>query len=201
MSKNKSLSNISRSLHRDLGYFFIGITLIYAITGFILSARGLGWFKYDYNFQTNISKNISSEHFKENLISEAKSGKLDYIYKLGTKSVVEKNIKRLTFSKEENNTLYFDYKYMHVIYNKNSGETNIDYKSYPAFLQIFISSHLSTNNRAWYYLAMVYSVVLAFFALSAMVMVKGKYGFKKRGLSIMLAGIITVIIFLFFSFS
>ncbi len=201
MLKNKSLSNISRSLHRDLGYFFIGITLIYAITGFILSARGLGWFKYDYNFRTNISKNISSENFKEKLISEAKGRKLDYIYKLGTKDVVEKNIKRLTFLKEENSTLYFDYKYMHVIYNKNSGETNINYKSYPAFLQIFISSHLSTNNRAWYYLAMVYSVVLAFFALSAMVMVKGKYGFKKRGLSIMLAGIITVVIFLFFSFT
>jgi hypothetical protein len=201
MSKKKSLSNISRSLHRDLGYFFIGITLIYAITGFILSARGLGWFKYDYNFQTNISKNISSDDFKEKLITEAKNGKLDYIYKVGTKSVVEKNIKRLTFSKEENDTLYFDYKYMHVIYNKNSGEANIDYKSYPAFLQMFISSHLSSNNRAWYYLALVYSIVLAFFALSAIVMVKGKYGFKKRGLSLMLAGILTVAIFLFFSFS
>jgi hypothetical protein len=66
---------------------------------------------------------------------------------------------------------------------------------------MFISSHLSTNNKAWYYLAMVYSVVLAFFALSAIVMVKGKYGFKKRGLSLMLAGILTVGFFLFISFS
>jgi len=201
MSKKKSLSNISRSLHRDLGYFFIGITLIYAITGFILSARSLGWFKYDYNFQTNISKSISIEDFKEKLIGEAKSGKLDYIYKFGSKDVVQRYIKRLTFTKEENDTLYFDYKYMHVIYNQNSGDTNIEYKSYPSFLQMFIVSHLSTNNKAWYYLAMVYSVVLAFFALSAMVMVKGKYGFKKRGLSLMLAGIFTVIVFLFLSFS
>lgn len=201
MSKKKSLSTISRSLHRDLGYFFIGITLIYAITGFILSARGLGWFKYDYNFQTNISKNISTDEFKENLISEAKNGKLDYIYKIGAKDVVEKNIKRLTFSKEENSTLYFEHKYMHVVYNKNSGEININYKAYPALLQIFISSHLSTNNRAWYYLAMGYSVVLAFFALSAMVIVKGKYGFKKRGLTLMLVGIITVGVFLFCSFN
>ena len=201
MSKRKSLSNISRSLHRDLGYFFIGITLIYAITGFVLSARGLGWFKYEYNFQTNIAKNIASENFKEKLINETKDGKLDYIYKLGTKDVVLRNIKRLTFTKNENKTLYFDYKYMHVVYNQSSGSTDIKYKSYPTFLQIFISSHLATNNKAWYYLAMIYSVVLAFFALSAIVIVKGKYGFKKRGLSLMLAGIITILIFLFLSFS
>ncbi|RXJ80093.1 hypothetical protein [Arcobacter sp. F2176] len=201
MSKKKSLSNKARSLHRDLGYFFIGISLIYAITGFILSARGLGWFKYEYTFQTNISKNISSDDFKEKLISEAKIGKLDYIYKVGSKSTVEKNISRLNFVKQENSTLFFDYKYMHIIYNQTSGETNIKYISYPAFLQMFINSHLSTNNRAWYYLAMVYSIVLAFFALSAIVMVKGKYGFKKRGFLLMLTGIFTVVIFLALSFS
>lgn len=201
MSKKKSLSNISRSLHRDLGYFFIGITLIYAITGFILSARGLGWFKYDYNFQTNISKSISIDNFKKKLIEEAKDGKLDYIYKFGTKDVVERNINRLVFIKEENKVLYFDYKYMHIDYHINSGLTNIIYRSYPPFLQLFIGSHLSTNNKVWFYLAMVYSIVLAFFALSAIVMVKGKYGFKKRGLFLMLAGIITVVIFLSFSFS
>ncbi|PLY07022.1 MAG: hypothetical protein C0625_07455 [Arcobacter sp.] len=201
MKKKQSLSNKARSLHRDLGYFFIGITLIYAISGFVLSARGLGWFKYDYNFQTNISKNISSDDFKEKLIEEAKDGKLDYIYKFGTKDVVKRNIKRLVFKKEENKILYFDYKYMHINYHINSGLTNIKYNSYPAFLQLFISSHLSTNNKVWFYLAMVYSIVLAFFALSAIVMVKGKYGFKKRGLFLMLAGIITVMVFLFFSFS
>jgi uncharacterized protein len=201
MSKKKSLSNKARSLHRDLGYFFIGITLIYAITGFILSARGLGWFKYEYNFQTNISKNISSDDFTKKLIEEAKNGKIDYIYKFGAKDVVERNINRLVFTKEENQTFYFDYKYMNVEYNLNTGNTNIKYKAYPAFLQMFISSHLSTNNKAWYYLAMVYSIVLAFFALSAIVMVKGKYGFKKRGLSLMLAGILTVGFFLFISFS
>jgi len=46
---------------------------------------------------------------------------------------------------------------------------------------------------------MFYSVVLSFFAISAMFMVKGKYGFKRRGVYLMFAGIIVVVGFLVIS--
>jgi hypothetical protein len=197
----KTKKNLARSLHRDLGYFFIGITLIYAITGFVLSVRGLGWFKEEYIFKTMLTQNIQIENFKEKLIIEAKAGKLDEIYSIETAKTVERNINRMGFIDKTGDTLLFKYKERLIInYDQISGQTNVYYKAYPKYLQLFISAHLATNNYVWYYLAMIYSVVLAFFAISAIFIVKGKYGFKRRGLALCLAGIILVLIFIYFSF-
>ena len=200
MSKKKSLSNISRTLHRDLGYFFIGITLIYAITGFVLSVRGLGWFKEVYKFETTITQNIPIENFKKSLLKEARDGKLNYIYHIETKKIVEKNIKKLVFVEKKEDILFFESKYLNINYNQNTGLSQIKYKAYPAYLQLFITSHLSTNNTPWFYIGLIYSLVLAFFALSSIVMVKGKYGFEKRGIYLSLAGMATVVVFIFISF-
>lgn len=197
----KIKKNLARSLHRDLGYFFIGITLIYAITGFVLSVRGLGWFKEEYVFKTLLTQNIQIENFKEKLISEAKAGKLDEIYASETAKTVERNINRMGFIEKTDDKLLFKYKERLIIkYDQMSGQTDVYYKAYPKYLQLFISAHLSTNNYVWYYLAMIYSVVLAFFAISAIFIVKGKYGFKKRGLVLCLAGIVVVLVFIYFSF-
>lgn len=198
--KKKSLSNISRSLHRDLGYFFIGITLIYAITGFILSARGLGWFKEEYNIQTSISKNIAIEDFKKSFLLELKSEKFEDIYNLVTKDLIERRVNRLAFLDKKNDIYFFEEKSLKIEYNFHNGNLNLNYKTYPTYLQIFISSHLSNDKKAWFYLALVYSVVLSFFAVSAMFIVKGKYGFKKRGVYLCLLGMLTIIFFLYLSF-
>lgn len=196
-----AINNLLRSLHRDLGYFFIGVTLIYSISGFILSVRGLGWFKEEYTFKTMINKNIAIENFQKVLISEAKKGKLDYIYTTETKKIVEININRLSFRKKEENILYFKYaKNLNIAYNTLSGATDIYYKAYPPYIEIFIRSHLSTNDNVWFYLSMTFSIVLAFLAISAIFMVKGKYGFKRRGIYLTTFGILTIFVFMYFSF-
>lgn len=200
MAKKKSLSNIARTLHRDLGYFFIGVTLLYAITGFILSVRGLGWFKEVYKFETTISQNIPIDKFKTQLLTEAKNGRLSYIYKTETKKVVKKNIKRLVFVEKQNKTLLFHSKYLKLNYNPNTGLTHIEYKAYPAYLQVFLSAHLSSNNTPWFYMGIIYSLVLAFFAISSLFMVKGKYGFERRGIYLFGLGILSVAFFIFISF-
>lgn len=194
-------NNLLRSLHRDLGYLFIGVTLIYSVTGFILSARGLGWFKEEYSFKTILERNVAIENFKENLIYEAEKGKLDYIYTTETQKALKININRLSFIKKENNRLYFEYaQNLKIIYNVIDGKTDIYYKAYPPYIEIFIRSHLSTNNNIWYYLAMIYSIVLAFFAFSGIVIVRGKHSFKKRGVYLTAIGVFTIFIFLYFSF-
>lgn len=193
--------SLSRNLHRDLGYFFIGITLIYAITGFVLSARGLGWFKNEYRFTTTIEKNIPIEDFKSVLLEEARDGKLDYIYSTETAKVVQRNINRLVFMDKKGDILVFGSRKNFLInYNPIDGKAEVYYKAYPKYLQLFITAHLATNNYVWYYLAMIYSVVLAFFAISAIYIVKGKYGFRKRGALLTTLGVLTVFIFVYISF-
>ena len=56
-----------RSLHRDLGYFVIGLTLIYALSGIVLSGRGLGWLEQDFKSQAVINQNISKVIYMINL--------------------------------------------------------------------------------------------------------------------------------------
>ena len=75
-----AFSNKIRSLHRDLGYFVIGLTLIYAITGIVLSGRGLGWFKVEFKDSAVIEKNISKDSFNEEFKKVVLQGKVKEVF-------------------------------------------------------------------------------------------------------------------------
>ena len=64
MSKKQSFSHIMRSLHRDLGYFVIGLTLIYTITGIVLSGRALGWLEQTYVRHTKTIYRVEFQAYK-----------------------------------------------------------------------------------------------------------------------------------------
>jgi len=197
--KKKSIDQWMRSLHRDLGYFTIGLTLIYALSGIVLSVRGLGWFKQEIHTQIVMSSNISKETFNKKFIEEIKKGNLSLVFQKKMYPKIEKRL-RLKLEEETLNTSIFTaWRALKVTYNSDNGITDVVYKDYPKAVKIFLDAHKASHESAWFYLAMFYSVVLSFFAISAMFMVKGKYGFKKRGVYLMLAGIVVVIAFLLIS--
>ncbi|MCJ8326729.1 MAG: hypothetical protein MJK08_06470 [Campylobacterales bacterium] len=198
MSKKKSFSDIMRSLHRDLGYFVIGLTLIYTITGFILSGRDLGWMEQTYIYEQNLSQNISKDEFIKKLKKTMKNTEIVTDIHPAIMKYSIKKIKSFEFKKEEENVLYFKYKANIIKYNKISGDMIFEIHSYPGFLKKFITAHKSKQKDVWFYLAIMYSIVLSFLAISAMFMVKGKYSFPRRGVFIMLSGIALVIAFLYF---
>lgn len=196
MQKRKSISSIMRSLHRDLGYFVIGITLLYSISGIILSGRALGWLVQEYNANIIMSKNITQKEFNKLFIIKIKEGKIENIFPESSYTKVEKRL-NLKVKKQENEIITYNaWKNLNVYYNKNSGQTDISYKGYPVVVKMFLDAHKSTHEKAWFYLAILYSLVLSFLAISAMFMVKGKFGFKKRGIYFMFAGIVVVVAFL-----
>ncbi|MFA9373979.1 MAG: hypothetical protein ACERKK_07460 [Poseidonibacter sp.] len=185
-----------RSLHRDLGYFVIGITLLYSISGIILSGRALGWLVQEYNANIIMSKNITQKEFNKLFIIKIKEGKIENIFPESSYTKVEKRL-NLKVKKQENEIITYNaWKNLNVYYNKNSGQTDISYKGYPVVVKMFLDAHKSTHEKAWFYLAILYSLVLSFLAISAMFMVKGKFGFKKRGIYFMFAGIVVVVAFL-----
>jgi len=193
----KSFSNTVRSLHRDLGYFVIGLTLIYAITGIILSGRGLAWFKVEFQDNAVISKNIKSEEFNSEFIKVVLSGKVSEVFPESSYKSVKKHLK-LKLVKQKDEVLHFKaWRSLNVKYDQNSGNLEVRYKGYPVALEIFIDAHKATHENAWFYLAIIYSVILSFLAISSFWMVKGKNGFKRRGVYFMLAGFAVVAVFLF----
>ena len=193
----KSFSNTVRSLHRDLGYFVIGLTLIYAITGIVLSGRGLAWFKVEFEDKTVISKNIKSEEFNKEFIKVVLAGKVSEVFPESSYKGVKKHL-RLKLVKQKDEVLHFKaWRSLNVKYEQNSGNLEVRYKGYPVALEIFVDAHKATHESAWFYLAIIYSVILSFLAISSFWMVKGKNGFRRRGVYFMLAGFAVVAIFLF----
>lgn len=196
--KKKNIDQWMRSLHRDLGYFTIGLTLIYALSGIVLSVRGLGWFKQEYNNQIVMETKIQHKEFNKVFIDVVKKGQLPIIFPEDSYKYL--NRLNLKIVKEDNNIIHFNaWRSLNIFYNSQNGTTDISFKKYPQAIEIFLDAHKASHESAWFYLAMFYSVVLSFFAISAMFMVKGKYGFKRRGIYLMFAGIAVVVGFLLIS--
>ncbi|MFV0562764.1 hypothetical protein [Malaciobacter mytili] len=199
MKQNKKLSVRLREWHRDLGYLVIGITIIYSLSGIVLSFRDLHLFEKEYVLNAKIEKNLQKEQLKDKIISvyaqnEQKKQLPTHIVK---KSVLD------NFEELEENNEFIKYQISRkkdmkfITYYKNSGELIYSISGYPSFIQVFIDSHKSSSKDRWAYLALAYSVILFFLAISAIFMVKGKYGFKQRGVYLTLAGIGLVLLFLY----
>lgn len=193
-----SFSKTIRSLHRDLGYFVIGLTLIYAITGIILSGRALGWLEKEYISKTQVSKNLDIKQFNNYFIEKViKEEKVPEVFDKESYTMAKKYLK-LKLEKEEENTYFFKaWKNLKVKYNFKNGMLVVQNKGYPAYIEIFIDAHKATHKKIWFYLAIIYSVILSFLAISSFWMLKGKNGFKQRGIYFMLAGFLTIAVFIY----
>lgn len=193
----KSFSKTIRSLHRDLGYFVIGLTLIYAITGIILSGRGLGWLEKEFNESSYTKKNIEVENFNEEFINLVISAHFDEIFPKNSYKDVKKHLK-LKMYKQTNEFLFFQaWRSLDVKYEIKTGLIELKYVGYPMAVKLFVHAHKENHESAWFYLAILYSLILSFLAISSFWMVKGKNGFAKRGVYFMLAGFVVVGVFLY----
>ncbi|WP_417333449.1 hypothetical protein [Halarcobacter sp.] len=199
MKKKKKLSTIFRNWHRDLGYLVIGITIVYSISGIILSVRDLHLFEKEYILNATIEKNIQEKELQNEIVlalseNEQKKNLPTHIIK---KSVLNK------FELLENNNEFIKYQISRkkdmkfITYYKNSGELIYSISGYPTFINSLVQAHKSSSQDKWSYLALAYSVILLFLAISAIFMVKGKYGFKERGIYLTLFGIALVVLFLY----
>ena len=45
--ENKSINHCIRSLHRDIGFFIIGLTIIYSMSGIVLTYRDTNFLKHE----------------------------------------------------------------------------------------------------------------------------------------------------------
>lgn len=192
----RSFSSTIRALHRDLGYFVIGLTLIYAITGIILSGRGLAWFTQEFKDELVMQKTINKKDFNSSFVNEILKGNVSEIFDEDSYEIIKKRL-HLKLVKEEQNIFHYKaWKSLKVKYNNSSGKTLVSYKGYPLAVEIFVDAHKASHESAWFYLAIIYSLILSFLAISSFWMMKGKNGFKRRGVYFMLAGFLVVGIFL-----
>lgn len=172
-----TLFKFNRILHRDLGYIFFGMTIIYALSG------------------------IALNHIKDwnpNYIVEAETTYSDLTAEIGItdervmaflESINEKeNFKKYYYP--NSNTLKIFFQNGSAVINLSNGETHIEkLRRRPVFHQ-FNYLHYNHSKKLWTWFSDAYAVGLLILAVGGLFMVKGKKGITGRGAWLTTLGIV-----------
>ena len=177
MTWNNRITKLLRKWHRDIGYIVVAISLVYGISGILLNHKDA--FPVISTLQTN-----------ETFITEQNISEFSQEWSQKHPDL------ELTkcFNGKESIKFYFD-----GGKGRYALETGaLTYESYKkhSFIAFFTDLHFN-QKQGWKPIADLFCVALIFLAISGLAMVKGKNGFKKRGIWLMIGGILLVVIFIF----
>ena len=185
MVKMKDIRRWARVLHRDIGFFFIGSSLIYGLSGIAL------------NHLKDWNPNYSVEVRTFNTLLEInKNASLDRVLLLLKEQGLDDEYKKHYFPNEN---------YMKVFLKGGStlildleaqvGEIEL-LKKRPIFYEV---NYLHYNPNAWWmWFSDLFAAALIFMALSSVFMIKGRHGATKKGGIYIALGFIIPLLLLFF---
>ena len=175
-NKRKTLYSILRAAHRDIGYFVTGITLVYALSGIFLSHKGLFPATKAITVEMALPIGVDTSVFE------------DY----WDKYLPDKKLIRYA---EKDEKIDFYIEGGKGFYIKKTGKLNYEYYQQNKFILKLNQLH-ANRIKGWRHIADLFAVTLLFLAISGLVIVRGKNGFRKRGVWLMLSGVILIVVFL-----
>jgi len=176
-----------RDLHRDLGYFYMGLLISFAFSGILQNHRDV-WKpeKYTVTEKSVQIKPILSDKIEED---EAKA--------IGKKLGIEDKFRRAMLKEGK---LKISYENNEVEIDASTGKGEIvSYAKTPLISQMHYL-HKSTSNW-WIYYSDIFGISIIVIAISGSLMIeKGKNTFRLRGWKLAVAGLIfPLLIILFFA--
>lgn len=176
----------SRILHRDFGFFFIGTTLIYALSGIALNHM------HDWN--PNYSVKLTS--FQTNIDLQKGSNLDQNVKKLVEEVAPNEGFKKYYFP-QNNQLKIFLNGGSSILVNIETGNGEVELlKKRPIFYQ---SNYLHYNpSKWWMWFSDIFAGVLILLAITSFFMVKGKHGITGWGGIYTALGFIIPILFLIF---
>lgn len=151
----KSVQRWVRSLHRDIGFFVLGLTVIYCVSGILLTYKQTDLLKTETSIEKTISPGLSA-----NTLSKAL------------------HLRQIKVVSEDQETIQFDA----GTYNKITGEASYTGKEFYYPLNKFIELHSTSNKNSIHLFTVFYAALLAFLAISSFWMYKPGSKFFKRGI-------------------
>lgn len=182
---SKKLKKWNNILHRDLGYFFVTMTLIYAISGIALNHIN-DW---------NPNYIIENKQFKTEIIGDKNSI---------TKETILSSLEEMGYKDEFKSFYYPNNNRLKIFIENGSIETDLltgnskleSIKRRPLFYEI---NFLHYNpGKLWLWFADFYALGLIILAITGMFVLGGRKGIKGRGWKFVIAGTIIPILFLIF---
>jgi hypothetical protein len=174
-----------RNLHRDLGYFYIGLIISFAFSGILMNHRD-SWHAEKYTVET---KAIQINLPEEDEINEAFADSLGKTLGIDDKirrHKVDKGELRISFEKHD----------VEIDMKTGKGEI-VSFVKTPIISQM-MKLHKNTSNW-WIYYGDIFGISLIVIAITGSLMIPaGKLSFKRRGWKLALAGILFPLIILLF---
>lgn len=161
-NERKSLTYYMRILHRDIGFFVIGMTIIYSLSGILMIYRNTDFLKFDMVEQEQLSTNLSFDALSDSI-----------------------SLRRINLVRELNDTIYYN----NGTYSKTTGIAQYTTKQQPRFIQKMKSLHEASGKNSVSWFTAIYGISLLFLAISSFWMYKSKSRLFKRGLIIAGIGI------------
>jgi uncharacterized protein len=182
----KQFRKWNRILHRDIGYFFVGASIIYGISGIALNHLS----DWNPNYMVRIEKTMVKEDLSKPVITEAKI--INLLKQLDAEDMYK------SYNYIENDSVL-------RIYLTGRSSVTVDLESGLASAEFltrrpifYHTNFLHYNpNRIWTWFSDIFAGALIFFALSSFFMIKGKKGAWGRGGIYIIAGIIIPLVYLF----
>ena len=174
-----------RNLHRDLGYFYIGLIVSFAFSGLLMNHREV-WHPEKYTTETKaIDVKLSSESEINEKFAEDLGKQLGIDDKL-RRHKVKKGEFKISF---ENHDVEIDMK-------TGKGEITTFIKT-PIISQ---TMKLHKNNSNWWiYYSDIFALSLITIALTGTIMIEGgKFCWKNRGWKLAVAGLVVPLLILLF---
>jgi hypothetical protein len=176
------IRKLLRILHRDFGYFIVGMTVVYALSGIYLNHR------HDFNPDYK----IFITDFQVQLPSE-KAITADDV-ELALESVSEEVVYKKHYINSEGLIKVF-IKNGEAIIDPETGKGTMQYLQRRPFIFSINMLHRATIGTIWKWTSDIMAVILIFVAVSGLFILKGKRGFNCWGWWFVVAGIVVPLFF------
>jgi len=170
VKEKKSIQYYMRSLHRDIGFFVIGLTLIFAFSGTVLIFRETSFLKSEKQTEKQLEPNINESELGAAL-----------------------RMRAFETMKVEGDVVYFK----NGTYNKTTGIAVYTEQKFPSFIEKLNNLHKTSTRNATHWFTAAYGILLFFLAISSLWMFKKSNKHFKRGLVLASGGFLLAIVILF----
>lgn len=170
------LRRINRAVHRDMGYFFFGMCLIYGISGIALNHR--------HHWNPNYI--VRQEAFQIDVPSQTTEERVLVLNILDQLNEADKYKTHLASG--QNIRIFIDGGTVNV--NLQSGVANLEtIKKRPVFHQVNFL-HYNAPRKLWTWFSDLFALGLILLAVTGLFVLKGKNGFNQRGVYFVMTGIL-----------
>lgn len=170
LAGSKKVRRYMRYLHNKIGFFIVGLVIIYGLSGILQTYRDTNLLKHDIVHEKLLSPGLSETALGSNL-----------------------KLRNLKISKTEGSILYF----REGSYNAETGMAKYTTKEWYSWVLPFTELHKTASKSVAHYFTTIFAIALLFMCVSAFWMFKPGTRLFSSGVWLTVGGIIAAVLLLF----